>query len=445
VIGSNGLISFDKNKADTYCRWSFEDSIPNDTIIKNAVFGVYQDLDNRNGTGTLGFGKVGVSPFRKFIVVFDSIPLFNAFPNTSIIDNNSTQIILYETYNFIDVQIKERVPDTLWNNGNGLVGIQNFTGNIAYAPPGRNTGSWSASYEGWRFKPTSFPDYQYIICDANGDNIETIEVNEILDYFIANGNSGNTYSLYLTEYNASTALNPLTGGFQNAYNPQNVFVRIEDSAGNIEIKTTLIALLDCSADYDIDGVETFLEDINGNGNFGDDDTDGDGIPDFVDDDDDGDMVLTSFEVISFRNPDTNFPDTDGDGIPNYLDNDDDGDGILTIDEDYNGDGNPANDDVDNDGIPDYLQTNTSDIQDAVLHNSDIKIYPNPTQSYIDLESKNSLQNIKIDVMDVKGSLLNSFNLNNLTKYRIQLPVNKGIYLIKITSPAGVYIEKIIKQ
>lgn len=47
-------------------------------------------------------------------------------------------------------------------------------------------------------------------------------------------------------------------------------------------------------------------------------------------------------------------DTDGDGIPDYVDIDDDGDGILTKNEDANGDGNPMNDDSDGDGIPDYL-------------------------------------------------------------------------------------------
>ena len=46
-------------------------------------------------------------------------------------------------------------------------------------------------------------------------------------------------------------------------------------------------------------------------------------------------------------------DTDGNGIPNYLDNDDDGDGVLTIDEyDVNADG--VADDSDGDGTPDYL-------------------------------------------------------------------------------------------
>ena len=78
------------------------------------------------------------------------------------------------------------------------------------------------------------------------------------------------------------------------------------------------------------------------------DSDGDGIYDIYEDvDGDGDITND---------------DTDGDGIPNYLDPDDDGDGILTIDEgaDPNGDGNPDDAiDTDGDGIPDYLDNDGS--------------------------------------------------------------------------------------
>ena len=68
------------------------------------------------------------------------------------------------------------------------------------------------------------------------------------------------------------------------------------------------------------------------------DTDGDGIPDYLDDDD------------------------DNDGIPDYLDDDADGNGIDDDEEgkyfDSDGDGIPdhLDDDDDNDGIPDSLDT-----------------------------------------------------------------------------------------
>lgn len=72
-------------------------------------------------------------------------------------------------------------------------------------------------------------------------------------------------------------------------------------------------------------------------------------------DDDNDGVLSILEDIN-EDGDVKNDDTDGDGILDYLDTDDDGDGVLTKDEDANGDGDPTNDDTDNDGIPDYLDT-----------------------------------------------------------------------------------------
>lgn len=71
-------------------------------------------------------------------------------------------------------------------------------------------------------------------------------------------------------------------------------------------------------DHDEDLVMSFLEDIDGDGNVFNDDTDNDDIPDFFDIDDDGDGVLTRFEDIDNDGDPTN-DDTDEDGIPNYLD------------------------------------------------------------------------------------------------------------------------------
>ncbi|MCY1222926.1 hypothetical protein D9M72_350340 [compost metagenome] len=50
------------------------------------------------------------------------------------------------------------------------------------------------------------------------------------------------------------------------------------------------------SDTDGDGILSYLEDLNGNGNYYDDDTDGDGIPNFIDVDDDGDGTRTRVEI-----------------------------------------------------------------------------------------------------------------------------------------------------
>lgn len=51
-----------------------------------------------------------------------------------------------------------------------------------------------------------------------------------------------------------------------------------------------------SRDHDRDGIPSALEDLDGDGDYFNDDTDGDGIPDFLDADDDGDGYITRDEI-----------------------------------------------------------------------------------------------------------------------------------------------------
>jgi hypothetical protein len=151
--------------------------------------------------------------------------------------------------------------------------------------------------------------------------------------------------------------------YSNAELPANLFCNDVPSS---EVKITKDYQSACAAIIttrlikdDNDGIPALLEDINGNGNLEDDDTDGDGIPNYLDIDDDGDNVLTKDEKPDPNNDGnlSDAQDTDGDGIPDYLDNDDDGDGILTRDEEIDTqDQNPRNDVTEN-GIPDYLNSN----------------------------------------------------------------------------------------
>lgn len=120
-----------------------------------------------------------------------------------------------------------------------------------------------------------------------------------------------------------------------------------DPDGSIQ---AVIDGLDCNDD-DGDGIPNIFEDFDGNMDLNDDDTDGDGIANYLDDDDDGDGVPTSAEATDANG---NPIDTDGDGDVDYLDADDDGDGILTITEmgDTDGDGimNYLDNDDDGDGL-----------------------------------------------------------------------------------------------
>jgi hypothetical protein len=111
------------------------------------------------------------------------------------------------------------------------------------------------------------------------------------------------------------------------------------------------------------------------------------------DDSDNDGVFDIYEDVNSDNDLTN-DDTDGDGTPNYLDEDDDGDGVNTADEDYDGDNDPTNDDTDGDGIPNYLDANDLNIYDFEIPGTGCdpvsfdldtltaQIYNNPDNTYL---------------------------------------------------------------
>ncbi|MFC4721836.1 hypothetical protein ACFO5O_05865 [Geojedonia litorea] len=167
-----------------------------------------------------------------------------------------------------------------------------------------------------------------------------------------------TYRTYGTEPDTSNL-------FCNDVPPANIDIKSssESTSGTITITTLL-------TEDDNDGIPAALEDINGNGDLTDDDTDGDGIPNYLDQDDDGDNVPTSAEKVNYTaaNGLSNAQDSDGDGIPDYLDDDDDNDGIKTRDEEnISQDLNPVNDISDPNVGPDYLNPAVSTSRAATAY------------------------------------------------------------------------------
>ncbi|GAB4288834.1 MAG: hypothetical protein Kow0068_14500 [Marinilabiliales bacterium] len=145
VIGTNGLVSFNLSYANSYCPSFFYNPIPTDSFPKNTIFGASHDIAPSLG-GSINYSVYGVAPNRKFVINYDSIPQFHCNSLVS-----SMQIVLYETTNFIEVYIKDKPVCTSWCLGHAVVGIQDYTANNGLAPPGRNSGPWSASNEAWRF------------------------------------------------------------------------------------------------------------------------------------------------------------------------------------------------------------------------------------------------------------------------------------------------------
>ena len=153
VVGANGIITFDLSFANQYCSWSFSNTLPSTSLFKNAIFGAYHDI-HPGVCGAFRYGVVGSYPCRSFIMNFDQVCHFSC---TTI--KSTLQVVLYEGTNVIEVHILNKPTCYSWNSGNAVIGIQNAAGTVAYVPPGRNTGPWTASNEAWRFTPNGAPSY----------------------------------------------------------------------------------------------------------------------------------------------------------------------------------------------------------------------------------------------------------------------------------------------
>jgi len=436
VVSTNGYIDFRTNLATQTSPWQFTTTIPNTNFpIKNSILACYHDLDNRNSTGTISYSVVGAAPYRKFILIFVNQPHYDCSNFKS-----TFQVILYETLNTIDVQIVDKPLSCSHNGGNAVTGIINSMGTIAFAPSGRNTGSWAATQEGWRFSlPMETNGYKYTKCDANSDGLETFDLQVIKDDLLAPD-----MVFYETLADMQNQVHQMSLSYSNLFPDQLIY-----GNNNGQVTKIILRAIDCSVDYDLDMVATASEDLNGDGNLENDDTDGDGIPNFLDNDDDGDMVLTSFEYVfaSGRNSNTtnSLLDTDNDGIPNYLDNDDDGDGVLTINEDYNRNNNPADDDTNNNGLPDYLERTVALGVEGHDLNNLISLYPNPVSNTLNIDNKTNEVISNIAIYSINGMLVKQVpNAASTTSIPVS-ELQTGMYFVKMEVGNQVMNYKFIKK
>jgi hypothetical protein len=357
---------------------------------------------------------------------------------------SSFQMILHETSNIIDVQLINKQVCTTWNGGRAVTGLINLDGTQAITPPGRNVSAWTASQEGWRFsRPGYYSSYSYVVCDDVTDGMESFDLS-VAANDIQPSNPGDVV-FYETMTDAQNQANPLSTTYMNI-NPfqQTIFARY---LNNIIIPVEL-QVIDCAVDADLDTVPTVQEDVNNDTNLANDDTDGDGIPNYLDNDDDGDLVLTNLEYVFPRanaQSTLSLIDTDNDTIPNYLDNDDDGDGVLTWREDYNADGNPANDDTNNNGISDYLESNVAlGIRDTSFDNL-ISLYPNPVHSVLTIENATSQEIDTVAIYSINGSLVKRVNKAQNSETISVSDLASGVYFVSIQFNDKVVTKKFVKN
>ncbi len=217
-IGSNGVISFNTTgnyAPGTYCPWPIAaGGLPGATPIRNAIFGVLQDI---NFT-TLPYPETSINyyvydqgqnaaPGRVFILNVNKVLQFGdgTNPDTNVAGVQSYQIILYETTNVVDVYVKRRVPYNPWNSGRGIIGVINNSGSEWVAAPNSNGTNFTAINKAYRFFPAGAPTATVewflngvSVGTGTADNISipNAEPNDVITAEVTyhNGNVENTFT-----------------------------------------------------------------------------------------------------------------------------------------------------------------------------------------------------------------------------------------------------------
>jgi gliding motility-associated-like protein len=151
VIGDNGLLNFDTTLALATCPYMITAALAGNPSVYNCICGPWCDVNvGTAGSGIITYATVGTAPNRRFVATWCRTNMYFCTANYL-----TTQIILSETSNLIEVHIGHH--DTCsWNGGYAIVGVQNATGSLSTAAPGRDYPSrWVVDREAWRFTPSA--------------------------------------------------------------------------------------------------------------------------------------------------------------------------------------------------------------------------------------------------------------------------------------------------
>lgn len=161
TIGTNGVLTFDISNSGGYNDWVVSGPIPNFSYPKAVIMGPFHDIDPDPTTTSpqwpgrkMEYFVVGNAPCRKLVVNFYRIPYWHC-GSINQADFVTQQMVLYEGTGIIDMFIENKpiACAASTNNGEAIMGIQNWDISAARAVPGRNATVWSAANEGWRFIP----------------------------------------------------------------------------------------------------------------------------------------------------------------------------------------------------------------------------------------------------------------------------------------------------
>ncbi|MFH1296593.1 MAG: gliding motility-associated C-terminal domain-containing protein [Bacteroidota bacterium] len=159
-IGANGWVSFSPNQNAKGIRNAF--AVPNsaDYNPKNCILAPFQDLNPLQAGGPFIFYRtIEVDSNQLLVVMWCQTPLYSDACRDSLV---TLQIVLNEESGTIENHLMNKPSCLDWNDNLATMGVQNETGFVGYAVPGRNATSWTAQMEGWMYTPTSADSFQIV-------------------------------------------------------------------------------------------------------------------------------------------------------------------------------------------------------------------------------------------------------------------------------------------
>ncbi len=187
VASTNGYVSFDQTLAGQFSHYSTAaGNLPNTGYDRALIMGPYHDLDpayTTSPTQKIKYDVIGTAPHRQWVLSFYRVPLFLTACQNMI--ENTHQIVSYEGLGVVDVIIKDMEICTGWNNGQSMIGMQNYNRNAAIMAPGRRATdpAWGSigMNESWRFTPAGGPTlYREVkLYDLAGNLVSTGDTTSI--------------------------------------------------------------------------------------------------------------------------------------------------------------------------------------------------------------------------------------------------------------------------
>lgn len=146
-VGTNGVMQFGAYNGTALGDYTIG-ALPNGADPLGAIFMSANDLyltGAGTNPGSIRYETQGYSPNRRFILEYKNVPTCCGVGNPQ----QTLQVICYETTGIVEIHVEKAL-----GTNSKTIGVQNSTGTVGSAAPGRNgfTGTISTP-EAWRFAP----------------------------------------------------------------------------------------------------------------------------------------------------------------------------------------------------------------------------------------------------------------------------------------------------